>query len=92
MYLKIITWDGKSGHPHLLDTCKPQLMLSDVASVCYFDKEDGKNLEVKFKDNTYEYYHLHNYAYLMNEDGKTINVYSPVNGNYIDENGREAIG
>lgn len=85
MYLKIITWDGKSGHKDLLDTCKPQIMLSDVASVEYMDDDDKKKIEVKFKDNTYEYYILHNYAYLMNEEGKTINVYSPRNGNcYVD--------
>jgi hypothetical protein len=89
MYLKIITWDGKTGHIDLLDTCKPQIMLSDVASVRYYDEDYGKEnqkcIEVMYKDKTYEYFNLFNYAYLMNEDGKTINVYSPRNGNCIVE-------
>ena len=92
MYLKIITWNGKSGHKDLMDTCKPQIMLSDVSSVRYYDDKDGqfgkeneKSIEVRFKDGTYDYYHLYNQAYLMNEEGKTINVYSPRNGNcFVD--------
>jgi hypothetical protein len=89
MYLKIITWDGKTGHIDLLDTCKPQIMLSDVASVRYYDEDYGKEnqkcIEVMYKDKTYEYFNLFNYAYLMNDEGKTINVYSPRNGNCIVE-------
>lgn len=85
MYLKIITWDGKSGHKDLLDTAKPQIMLSDVKTVEYMDDGDKKKLEVIYKDGTYEYYILHNNAYLMNDEGKTINVYSPINANcYVD--------
>ena len=86
MYLKVM---GEGNLPDS-DASKSCVVYSDVRSVeyCYHDAHDAYDLKITFKDGSTDkaimYYEGHDYdshvyrpkAYLMNEDGKTIQTFT----------------